>query len=56
MEEKDLHSLVKEAHEAKLLKNLLAAKLRGYGGIKHDELESLCIMFNIIIPKDGDSA
>lgn len=46
--------LVKEAHEAKLLKNFLAAKLSSYGGIKHDELETVCTMFGI--PKEGDSA
>lgn len=46
--------LVKEAHEAKLLKNFLAAKLTSYGGIKHDELETVCTMFGIT--KEGDSA
>lgn len=40
--------LVKEAHEARLLKNFLAGKLTAYCGIKHEELEIVCKMFGII--------
>lgn len=47
MEEKDLHSLMKEAHEAKLLKMFLADKLTDYRDIKHDEVETICFMFGI---------
>lgn len=52
MEELKLHDLIKEAHEAKLLKQLMAKKLTQYGGIKHDELENICVMFGIIIEKE----
>ena len=45
--------LVKEAHEAKLLKNFLAKKLSEYGGIKHEELKNICTMFGI--SENGDS-
>lgn len=44
--------LIKEAHEAKLLKNFLASKLTTYGGIKHEELETICKMFGLIIEKE----
>lgn len=47
VEEKDLHSLMKEAHEAKLLKMFLADKLTDYRDIKHDEVETICFMFGI---------
>ena len=53
MEGNELHSLIKEAHEAKLLKQLMAKKLAKYGGIKHDELENICMMFGI--NKEGGS-
>lgn len=53
MEESELFSLIKEAHETKLLKNFLAAKLTSYGGIKHEELENICIIFDIT--KEGES-
>ena len=46
--------LIKEAHEAKMLKQFLANKLSRYGGIKHEELETVCSMFGIT--KEGDSA
>jgi hypothetical protein len=45
--EKEMMDLIKEAHEARLLKRLLAKKLNEYGGIKHDELKDICTMFNI---------
>ena len=45
--------LIKEAHEAKLLKAFLADKLACYVGIKHDELETVCAMFGI--SKKGES-
>lgn len=38
---------IREAHEALLLKRLLAKKLAGYGGITHDELRTICAMFGI---------
>ncbi len=44
--------LIKEAHEAKLLKIFLASKLTTYVGIKHDELETICKMFGIIEEKE----
>lgn len=44
--------LVREAHEARLLKQLMATKLTKYSGIKHDELETICVMFGIIEPKE----
>lgn len=44
MEEKELHSLVKEAHELAMLKRLFQEKLNRYSGITRDELESICIM------------
>lgn len=47
MEYQDIEMLIAEAHEAKLLKQLLEAKLYGYGGIRHDELEMICAMFGI---------
>lgn len=47
MDGKELHQLVKEAHEAKLLKMFLADKLTDYSGIKHDDLETICFMFGI---------
>ena len=53
MEDHGLFLLIKDAHEAKLLKQLLAKKLAHYGGIKHEELEIICMMFNI--PKEGDN-
>lgn len=43
---------IKEAHEANLLKRLLAKKLVGYGGITHEELKMICVMFDI---KEDDS-
>lgn len=53
MEEMELYGLIKEAHEARLMKQLMKKKLAQYGGIKHDELENICIMFGIT--KEGDS-
>ena len=47
MSENEIATLVKEAHEAKLLKQLLEEKLHGYGGIKNDELELICSMSGI---------
>lgn len=48
MEGYEIELLINEAHEAVLLKRLLADKLaRGYGGIKHDELELIGAMFGI---------
>lgn len=47
MNDKEVEILVNEAHEATLLKRLLAKKLNCYGGIKHDELELICAMFGI---------
>ena len=44
VEEKELHSLVKEAHELAMLKRLFQEKLNRYSGITRDELESICIM------------
>lgn len=46
--------LIKEAHEAKMLKQFLAKKFSRYGGITHEELENLCTVFGIT--KEGDSA
>lgn len=41
-------ALVNEAHDAALLKRILADKLKlGYGGIQQNELELICTMFGI---------
>jgi hypothetical protein len=47
MSEEKTTELIAEAHEAKLLKRLLAEKLSAYNGIRHDELKSICAMFGI---------
>lgn len=48
MNENILTELIKEAHDAALLKRVLADRLKqGYGGIQHGELEMLCAMFGI---------
>ena len=39
--------MIREAHEARLLKQMLAEKLLAYGGIKHEELKVICAMFGI---------
>lgn len=45
--------LIREAHEAKMLKRFLANKLSRYGGITHEELTNLCAVFGIT--KEGDN-
>lgn len=47
MSELKVTELIAEAHEAKLLKRLLAEKLSAYNGIKHEELRGICAMFGI---------
>lgn len=47
MSEEKTVELIREAHEAKLLKLILAEKLSAYGGIKHEELKVICAMFGI---------
>ena len=49
-----VEQLIKEAHEAKMLKQFLANKLSRYGGITHEELVNICVVFGIT--KEGDSA
>lgn len=46
MSENILFELINEAHDAALLKRILADKLNGYG-ISHSELELICTMFGI---------
>lgn len=47
-------NIIQEAHEAKILKQFLFKKLKGFGGISHNELEVICAMFGI--REEGDSA
>jgi hypothetical protein len=47
MNDNILFELINEAHDAALLKRILADRLNSYGGIKHDELELICTMFGI---------
>lgn len=48
MNENILVELMNEAHDAALLKRILADKLKlGYGGIQQSELELICTMFGI---------
>ena len=44
--------LIREAHEAKLLKRLLKKKLDEYAGIAHRELELICATFTV--DEDGE--
>lgn len=53
MNEEKTMELIKEAHEAKLLKRLLAEKLSAYGGIKHEELKVICSMFGVTESEDA---
>lgn len=52
MEEKELHSLIKEANQLNMLKQLFRDKLNHYNGITHSELENVCIMLGFY--KEGD--
>lgn len=45
-------ALVKEAHEAQLLKQYLRGALKGYSGISHEELRNICAMFGV--GEEGD--
>lgn len=47
MNDKEVEILVNQAHEATLLKRILAGKLKRYCGINHAELELICTMFGI---------
>lgn len=48
MNDKEVEILVNQAHEATLLKRILADKLkRGYGGIQQSEVELICTMLGI---------
>ena len=48
MNENILIQLMNEAHDAALLKRILADKLkRGYGGIQQSEVELICTMLGI---------
>ena len=52
IEGNDAIEIVQEAHEAKLLKQFLFKKLKGYSGISHSELEVICATFGIV--EEGD--
>lgn len=54
MNENILLELMNEAHDAALLKRILADKLKRYSGINHAELELICTMFGI--EKEVDEA
>lgn len=43
----EIEMLIAEAHDAALLKRVLAEKLNRYSGISRDELELICAMFGI---------
>ena len=47
MNEFETRTLICEARDAALLKQVLREKLKRYGGIKHEELELICAMFGI---------
>lgn len=47
-----LLEVIREAQEAKLLKQFLFKKLKGYAGISHSELEVICATFGIL--EEGD--
>lgn len=44
----------REAHEASILKRLLAEKLRSYSGITREELENICIMLGVTREDDSE--
>lgn len=48
----DLLHLVKAEHELNMLKAFLVAKLTGYCGITHSELQTICIMLGVILVKE----
>lgn len=52
MEEKELHSLIKEANQLTMLKQLFRDKLNHYSGITRDQLEDICIMLGFY--KEGE--
>lgn len=45
VDESNLEDLIREAHEARLLKRWLIAKRDTYANISHEEIKSVCGMF-----------
>ena len=53
IDEISLVDLLKEAHEAKLLKQYLREVMNRYGDISHEELIHICAMFGV--REEGDA-